>query len=76
MANYKLLQAAFAKNNVQRFVDVPKLIRAKYQGEKNFKVFDSKLAARHEESTDGSRSLFLRACSLLVSCIFQIFSLV
>ena len=32
VANYKLLQASFAKNNVQRFVDVPKLIRAKYQG--------------------------------------------
>lgn len=33
VANYKLLQAAFDKNHVQRFVDVPKLIRAKYQGE-------------------------------------------
>ena len=33
VVNYKLLQAAFSKNNVQRFVDVPKLIRAKYQGE-------------------------------------------
>jgi hypothetical protein len=33
VANYKLLQVAFTKNNVQRFVDVPKLIRAKYQGE-------------------------------------------
>ena len=31
--NYKLLQQAFAKNKVQRYVDVDKLIRAKYQGE-------------------------------------------
>ena len=33
VSNYKLLQAAFTKNHVQRFVDVDKLIRAKYQGE-------------------------------------------
>lgn len=33
--NYKLLQQAFAKNKVQRYVDVDKLIRAKYQGESN-----------------------------------------
>ena len=31
--NYKLLQQAFAKHKVQRYVDVDKLIRAKYQGE-------------------------------------------
>lgn len=36
VANYKLLQAAFAKNNVQRFVDVTKLIRAKYQDNLEF----------------------------------------
>jgi len=36
VANYKLLQASFAKNNVQRFVDVPKLIRAKYQDNLEF----------------------------------------
>ena len=29
--NYKLLQIAFTKNKIQRFVDVDKLIRAKYQ---------------------------------------------
>uniref|UniRef100_A0A7S4AT91 Calponin-homology (CH) domain-containing protein n=1 Tax=Pseudo-nitzschia australis TaxID=44445 RepID=A0A7S4AT91_9STRA len=33
VANYKLLQAAFTKHRVQRYVDVTKLIRAKYQGE-------------------------------------------
>ena len=32
VANYKLLQNAFTKNHVKRYVDVPKLIRAKYQG--------------------------------------------
>jgi len=36
VVNYKLLQAAFSKNNVQRFVDVPKLIRAKYQDNLEF----------------------------------------
>lgn len=34
--NYKLLQAAFNKNNVQRHVDVDKLIRAKYQDNLEF----------------------------------------
>jgi len=34
--NYKLLQAAFTKNHVQRHVDVPKLIRAKYQDNLEF----------------------------------------
>lgn len=29
--NYKLLQIAFTKHQVQRYVDVNKLIRAKYQ---------------------------------------------
>ena len=29
--NYKLLQNAFSKHHVQRYVDVNKLIRAKYQ---------------------------------------------
>ena len=32
VSNYKLLQAAFAKHSVKRYVDVGKLIRAKYQG--------------------------------------------
>ncbi|MGK3758884.1 MAG: RP/EB family microtubule-associated protein, partial [Bacillariaceae sp.] len=32
VSNYKLLQAAFTKYNVKRYVDVGKLIRAKYQG--------------------------------------------
>ena len=31
VANYKLLQSAFTKHHVQRFVDVEKLTRAKYQ---------------------------------------------
>jgi RP/EB family microtubule-associated protein len=34
--NYKLLQAAFTKNNVLRHVDVDKLIRAKYQDNLEF----------------------------------------
>ncbi len=38
VGNYKLLQVAFDKNNVNKYVDVNKLIRAKYQGEKKFDV--------------------------------------
>jgi len=34
--NYKLLQAAFKIHNVQRYVDVPKLIKAKYQDNLEF----------------------------------------
>jgi hypothetical protein len=34
--NYKLLQVAFKKHNIQRYVDVPKLIRAKYQDNLEF----------------------------------------
>ena len=34
--NYKLLQDAFNKHNVQRFVDVPKLVRGKYQDNLEF----------------------------------------
>jgi len=34
--NYKLLQNAFNKNHVQRYVDVDKLIRAKYQDNLEF----------------------------------------
>ena len=36
VANYKLLQKAFTKNKVQRFVDVDKLIRGKYQDNLEF----------------------------------------
>jgi len=36
VSNYKLLQAAFSKNKVQRYVDVDKLIRAKYQDNLEF----------------------------------------
>lgn len=36
VANYKLLQKAFTKNNVQRYVDVDKLIRGKYQDNLEF----------------------------------------
>jgi RP/EB family microtubule-associated protein len=36
ISNYKLLQAAFSKNCVQRHVDVDKLIRAKYQDNLEF----------------------------------------
>lgn len=34
--NYKLLQVAFTKHNIQRYVDVDKLIRAKYQDNLEF----------------------------------------
>jgi len=34
--NYKVLQAAFEKNGIQRFIDVDKLIRAKYQDNLEF----------------------------------------
>ena len=34
--NYKLLQAAFSKNRVQKYVDVDKLIRGKYQDNLEF----------------------------------------
>jgi len=36
VGNYKLLQDAFNKNNVQRYVDVDKLVRAKYQDNLEF----------------------------------------
>ena len=36
VSNYKLLQNAFNKHNVQRYVDVDKLIRAKYQDNLEF----------------------------------------
>jgi RP/EB family microtubule-associated protein len=36
VANYKLLQNAFAKHKVQRYVDVTKLIRGKYQDNLEF----------------------------------------
>jgi RP/EB family microtubule-associated protein len=36
VANYKLLQVAFSKHHVQRYVDVDKLIRAKYQDNLEF----------------------------------------
>jgi microtubule-associated protein, RP/EB family len=34
--NYKLLQVAFKNHNIQRYVDVPKLIKAKYQDNLEF----------------------------------------
>lgn len=53
VANYKLLQAAFTKNNVQRFVDVSKLIRAKYQDNLEFcqwlKAFFDQSGAHRED---------------------------
>jgi len=36
VANYKLLQSAFDKNNIQKHVDVDKLIRGKYQDNLEF----------------------------------------
>ena len=36
VVNYKLLQAAFDKNNIQKHIDVEKLIKAKYQDNLEF----------------------------------------
>jgi RP/EB family microtubule-associated protein len=56
IANYKLLQNAFTKHNVQRHVDVNKLIRAKYQDNLEFcqwmKAFFDQTGA-HREDYDG-----------------------
>jgi len=53
IANYKLLQIAFTKNNVQRHVDVNKLIRAKYQDNLEFcqwmKAFFDQTGASQED---------------------------
>lgn len=53
IGNYKLLQNAFTKNNVQRHVDVNKLIRAKYQDNLEFcqwmKAFFDQTGAFHED---------------------------
>lgn len=45
--NYKLLQAAFAKHKIQRYVDVDKLIKAKYQDNLEFCQW---LKAFHDQS--------------------------
>ena len=34
--NFKVLQAVFAKNNIQKFIDVPRLVIAKYQDNLEF----------------------------------------
>jgi len=56
IANYKLLQNAFTKHNVQRHVDVNKLIRAKYQDNLEFcqwmKAFFDQTGA-HRDEYDG-----------------------
>lgn len=56
VANYKLLQAAFTKNKVQRYVDVDKLIRAKYQDNLEFcqwlKAFYDQVAPPMREGYD------------------------
>mmetsp|Transcript_16007 Transcript_16007/g.25979 ORF Transcript_16007/g.25979 Transcript_16007/m.25979 type:complete len:341 (-) Transcript_16007:686-1708(-) len=53
ISNYKLLQAAFSKNGVQRYVDVDKLIRAKYQDNLEFcqwlKAFFDQSGAQRDE---------------------------
>jgi RP/EB family microtubule-associated protein len=53
VSNYKLLQAAFTKHNVKRYVDVNKLIRAKYQDNLEFcqwlKAFYDQSGVYHEE---------------------------
>ncbi|KAL7560552.1 hypothetical protein ACA910_001422 [Epithemia clementina (nom. ined.)] len=54
--NYKLLQAAFTKHRVQKYVDVDKLIRAKYQDNLEFcqwlKAFYDQAAAPRAEEYD------------------------
>eukprot|EP00751_Fragilariopsis_kerguelensis_P033877 CAMPEP_0170971018 /NCGR_PEP_ID=MMETSP0735-20130129/44973_1 /TAXON_ID=186038 /ORGANISM="Fragilariopsis kerguelensis, Strain L26-C5" /LENGTH=342 /DNA_ID=CAMNT_0011390897 /DNA_START=55 /DNA_END=1083 /DNA_ORIENTATION=+ len=56
VSNYKLLQAAFTKYSVKRYVDVDKLIRAKYQDNLEFcqwlKAFYDQSGA-HREGYDG-----------------------
>jgi len=56
VSNYKLLQAAFSKNKVQRYVDVDKLIRAKYQDNLEFcqwlKAFYDQVAPPLREGYD------------------------
>ena len=56
VSNYKLLQAAFTKNKVQRYVDVDKLIRAKYQDNLEFcqwlKAFYDQVAPPLREGYD------------------------
>lgn len=56
IANYKLLQNAFTKNNIQRHIDVNKLIRAKYQDNLEFcqwlKAFFDQSGAHHREDYD------------------------
>ena len=56
VSNYKLLQAAFSKNKVQRYVDVDKLIRAKYQDNLEFcqwlKAFYDQVASPLREGYD------------------------
>jgi RP/EB family microtubule-associated protein len=53
IANYKLLQNAFTKKHIQRHVDVPKLIRAKYQDNLEFcqwlKAFFDQSGAHRED---------------------------
>lgn len=54
--NYKLLQNAFDKHNVARHVDVPKLIRAKYQDNLEFcqwlKAFYDQTGSNQSEAYD------------------------
>lgn len=56
--NYKLLQAAFTKHRIQKYVDVDKLIRAKYQDNLEFcqwlKAFYDQTNASSREGYDAS----------------------
>lgn len=51
LPNYKVLQAAFDKNGIQRHIDVDKLIRAKYQDNLEFLQF-MKCYWEHEGGCD------------------------
>uniref|UniRef100_A0A6S8RIV5 EB1 C-terminal domain-containing protein n=4 Tax=Ditylum brightwellii TaxID=49249 RepID=A0A6S8RIV5_9STRA len=54
--NYKLLQAAFSKNRIQKYIDVDKLIRAKYQDNLEFcqwlKAFYDQSAPPYRDNYD------------------------
>merc|ERR1719389_309338 len=61
--NYKILQAAFDKNNLEKHVDVDKLIRAKYQDNLEFLQWMKAMWDREGQASwerDGYEAAFAR----------------